>query len=56
MKDGVFEVLFVNGFFMKVMKNGYFLYIDEINMVKFEMLLFFYGVLDYCKMIINLFI
>lgn len=30
------------------MKEGYILYIDEINMVKFEILFVLNGVLDYC--------
>lgn len=29
------------------MKEGYILYIDEINMVKLEILFIFNGVLDY---------
>lgn len=47
---------FVLGFVIKVMKEGYFFYIDEINMVKLEILFILNGVLDYRKMMINLFI
>ena len=36
-KDGASEVSFVN-YLMKAMKNGHFLYIDEINMAKPETL------------------
>ena len=37
-KDGASEVSFVNSPLMKAMKNGHFLYIDEINMAKPETL------------------
>lgn len=38
---------------MKAMKNGHFLYIDEINMAKPETLPLLHGALDYRKMITN---
>ena len=52
-KDGASEVSFVNGPLMKAMKNGHFLYIDEINMAKPETLPLLHGALDYRKMITN---
>ena len=51
-KDGASEVAFVNDL-MKAMKNGHFLYIDEINMAKPETLPLLHGALDYRKMITN---
>lgn len=51
--NGASEVVFVNGPLMKAMKNGHFLYIDEINMAKPETLPLLHGALDYRKMITN---
>ncbi|MFD3448380.1 AAA family ATPase [Microbacteriaceae bacterium 4G12] len=53
--DGASEVAFVDGPLMKAMKNGHFLYIDEINMAKPETLPLLHGALDYRKMITNQF-
>jgi nitric oxide reductase NorQ protein len=47
------EVVFVDGPLMKAMKNGHFLYIDEINMAKPETLPLLHGALDYRKMVTN---
>ncbi|MCP8969508.1 ATP-binding protein [Ectobacillus ponti] len=47
------EVVFVDGPLMKAMKNGQFLYIDEINMAKPETLPLLHGALDYRKMVTN---
>ena len=44
---------FVPGPVIKAMKNGHFLYIDEINMAKPETLPLLNGVLDYRRMITN---
>ncbi|MFX3625445.1 MAG: AAA family ATPase [Ectobacillus sp.] len=51
--NGASEVMFVDGPLMKAMKNGHFLYIDEINMAKPETLPLLHGALDYRKMITN---
>jgi nitric oxide reductase NorQ protein len=51
--NGASEVVFVDGPLMKAMKNGHFLYIDEINMAKPETLPLLHGALDYRKMITN---
>ncbi|WP_028401079.1 ATP-binding protein [Ectobacillus panaciterrae] len=51
--DGASEVVFVDGPLMKAMKDGHFLYIDEINMAKPETLPLLHGALDYRKMITN---
>nr|WP_124565146.1 MoxR family ATPase [Ectobacillus antri] len=47
------HVVFVDGPLMKAMKNGHFLYIDEINMAKPETLPLLHGALDYRKMVTN---
>ncbi|MBO9130869.1 MoxR family ATPase [Bacillus sp. 165] len=47
------EVVFIDGPLMKAMKNGHFLYIDEINMAKPETLPLLHGALDYRKMVTN---
>ncbi|WP_209809832.1 ATP-binding protein [Ammoniphilus resinae] len=52
-KDNKQVIEFAPGPVIKAMKNGHFLYIDEINMAKPETLPLINGVLDYRKMITN---
>lgn len=52
-KDGKQVIDFVPGPLVQAMKNGHFLYIDEINMAKPETLPVINGVLDYRRQITN---
>ncbi|RPF54409.1 ATP-binding protein [Aquisalibacillus elongatus] len=52
-KDGKQIIDFVPGPLVQAMKNGHFLYIDEINMAKPETLPIINGVLDYRRQITN---
>ncbi|MGP4073312.1 AAA family ATPase [Piscibacillus sp. B03] len=52
-KDGNQVIDFVPGPLVQAMKNGHFLYIDEINMAKPETLPVINGVLDYRRQITN---
>lgn len=52
-KDNNHIIEFVPGPVVNAMKNGHFLYIDEINMAKPETLPILNGVLDYRKMMTN---
>lgn len=47
------HITFVSGPVEKAMKNGHFLYIDEINTAKAETLPILNGVLDYRRMVLN---
>ncbi|TFB24331.1 MoxR family ATPase [Filobacillus milosensis] len=52
-KEGKQMIEFVPGPLVQAMKNGHFLYIDEINMAKPETLPIINGVLDYRRQITN---
>lgn len=52
-RNGESQIEFVEGPVVKAMKNGHFLYIDEINMAKPETLPILHSVLDYRRMMIN---
>lgn len=52
-RDGQSQIEFVEGPVVKAMKNGHFLYIDEINMAKPETLPILHSVLDYRRMMTN---
>lgn len=52
-KDGQTLIDFVEGPVVKAMKEGHFLYIDEINMAKAETLPILHSVLDYRRMLTN---
>ncbi|QHE17702.1 AAA domain-containing protein [Bacillus subtilis] len=52
-QSGQATIEFVSGPVTKAMKEGHFLYIDEINMAKPETLPILNGVLDYRKMMTN---
>lgn len=52
-KDGQTIIDFVEGPVVKAMKEGHFLYIDEINMAKAETLPILHSVLDYRRMLTN---
>lgn len=52
-KEGQTWIDFVEGPVVKAMKEGHFLYIDEINMAKPETLPILHSVLDYRRMLTN---
>lgn len=52
-KDGKQEIIFVDGPVVRAMKNGYILYIDEINMAKPEVLPILNAALDYRRTLTN---
>ncbi|HJV45562.1 MAG TPA: MoxR family ATPase [Bacillota bacterium] len=52
-KENKQHITFIPGPVIKAMKNGHFLYIDEVNMAKPETLPLINGVLDYRRMITN---
>ncbi|MBQ0138370.1 MAG: MoxR family ATPase [Kurthia sp.] len=52
-KEGQTLIDFVEGPVVKAMKEGHFLYIDEINMAKAETLPILHSVLDYRRMLTN---
>lgn len=52
-RNGESQIEFVEGPVVKAMKNGHFLYIDEINMAKPETLPILHSVLDYRRMMTN---
>lgn len=52
-KDGQTLIDFVEGPVVKAMKEGHFLYIDEINMAKAETLPILHSVLDYRRILTN---
>ncbi|WP_367120691.1 ATP-binding protein [Staphylococcus capitis] len=52
-EEGQQEIVFIDGPVIKAMKQGYILYIDEINMAKPETLPILNGVLDYRRQITN---
>lgn len=52
-KDGQTFIEFVEGPVVQAMRQGHFLYIDEINMAKAETLPILHSVLDYRRMLTN---
>lgn len=52
-KDDKQEIIFVDGPVLRAMKNGFILYIDEINMAKPEVLPILNAALDYRRTLMN---